>query len=266
MIQRLYQELWKASCYRGHPVRAIKFLRAKYRFARSRARQPEDVLRGLGIDPADALRDFEKWRPLVTATVERVTRTPGGQGGISMDDGVVLYCVVRCLRPERVVETGVSAGVSTTFLSAALIDNESGHLHSIELPPNAVRDSRQADGAEFDWPLRGAGWAVPDAVRSGIGQRWTLILQDVRLALPALLSELGRIDVFLHDDLHDPDHMFWEYQLVWNRLNTGGALISDDVNDGWLRFCDDRKLGPSAMRNMQRLAAVRKHPDEDRDL
>ena len=177
---------------------------------------------------------------------------------MSFDDGILLYVLARMLRPEYVIETGVAAGVSTAFLCAALSDNGYGHLYSIELPPASVQDLQQDDGALFDWPASGVGWAIPETVRQAIGPRHTLILDDVRRALPRLLDQLPFVDLFIHDDLHIPEHMLWEYRLVWPKLRAGGMLASDDVNEGWLAFCSERGAPVAALHNLDRFAALRK--------
>ena len=79
---------------------------------------------------------------------------PGQQGGISLEDGRLLYGIVRALRPEYVIEAGVAAGVSNAFLNAALTKNGREQLFSIELP--SERQGRlQQDGVIFDWSVRG---------------------------------------------------------------------------------------------------------------
>jgi len=46
----------------------------------------------------------------------------------------ILYVIVRLLKPEKVVETGVAAGVSSAFILEAMDDNGIGTLYSIDLP------------------------------------------------------------------------------------------------------------------------------------
>ncbi|MEI9900585.1 MAG: hypothetical protein WDN31_11195 [Hyphomicrobium sp.] len=37
-------------------------------------------------------------------------------------------------------------------------------------------------------------------------------------------------------------------------------MASDDINYGWVSFCAEQHLAPSAYRNIQRLAVIRKDP------
>lgn len=45
-----------------------------------------------------------------------------------------------------------------------------------------------------------------------------------------LLREVGIIDFFVHDSLHEYGHMTFEYGEAWPRIRGGGLLFSDDVN------------------------------------
>jgi len=243
--------------YRTRPIETLRYFSAKRLFARFRAHDPRKFLRDLGIDPERGLDGYERWRPVVERVVARVQQEAGLQGGVSVEDGVVLYGLVRALRPGHVIETGVAAGVSSSFIGAALIENGSGDLHSIELP-SADSAGDMQDGSTYAWSRRGVGWAIPEEILRGLGPRRTLILEDVRTALPTLLGRLPLVDVFFHDDLHTPDHMLWEFETVWPNLRSGGVLVADDVNSGWVTFCRRHQLPETALQNIQRLAAVRK--------
>jgi predicted O-methyltransferase YrrM len=257
-LRRLYQEIWQSPYYRLHPIRTARFLDAKFMLAGSRVKTSVSFLRSLGVEFQAVIRDFERRRAMFEGALRSVESRGGEHGGISLEDGTVLYCLARTLRPQHVIETGIAAGISTMFLSAALVDNGVGHLYSIELPPDEVRDTRQRDGALFDWPDSGVAWAVPKELREAMADRHTVLLEDVRTALPALLARLAVVDMFFHDDLHEADHMLWEYRLVWKHMRDGGILVSDDVNEGWLRFCRESCPAGASLCNIQRLAAARK--------
>jgi Methyltransferase domain len=258
-IQKFFREVATTPYYRRRPVAALRFAYAKWVFSRSRVHDPMTFLTALDIDISTVMTGFQTWLPTFEKVVSAVRAHQGQHGGISLEDGTILYGITRALKPNTVIETGVAAGVSTAFISAALIDNGHGRLYSIELPPQESAARVHPDGGVFDWPDAGVGWAIPPQIRQALGQRHTLLLRDVRLALPALLSRLPDVDIFFHDDLHTPDHMLWEFELVWPHLRPGGVLISDDVNFGWIRFCRKHRLGERALDNMQRLSAVRKH-------
>ena len=131
-------------------------------------------------------------------------------------------------------------------------------LNSIELLPEESVSRVHLDGATLDSADSGVGWAIPEEIKLAIASRHVLLLQDVRVALPTLLKHLPCVDIFFHVDLHTPNHMLWEYELVWPHIRSGGILISDDANFGWVQFCRKHKVSKNAFLNIQRLTAVRK--------
>jgi predicted O-methyltransferase YrrM len=272
-LAKFAREVAQAPHYRRRPIATLRYAYAKWLFHRFRQNDPLRFLRDIGIDPVTALDGFDRWRPQLEDTVSAVQKAHAGQGGIGFDDGIILYGLARALRPDSVIETGVAAGVSTSFFAAALVENNRGRLFSVEFPPDAPSASAFADadanrnplddGSFYSWRESGVGWAIPAELRQALGDRHRLILQDARTALPQLLAALPYVDVFFHDDLHTPDHMLWEYESVWPRLRPGGVLISDDVNHGWIQFCRRQGVRSAAFNNLDRLCALRKPGREE---
>ncbi len=134
------------------------------------------------------------------------------------DAGLVraIWCLVRHLRPINVVETGVAHGMTSRFILEALETIGAGKLWSIDLPPlNPM--TRQEVGVA----VRQTG--VP------VG-RWTYIAGTSRRRLPALLSRLGRIDLFVHDSMHSNRNVMFELQYAWRYLSAGGVIVVDDID------------------------------------
>jgi predicted O-methyltransferase YrrM len=133
---------------------------------------------------------------------------------------MVMRAAVRLLKPLVAVETGVAQGVTTAVTLQAMAENGQGHLYSVDLPP----------------PIAGAGYVgslVPDRLRS----RWTLRIGRSQCELPVLLTELGTIDLFLHDAEHRYESQTQEYDEAWQRLRPRGLLVSDDVvNPAFMDF------------------------------
>jgi predicted O-methyltransferase YrrM len=140
---------------------------------------------------------------------------------------LLLYVVLRVLRPEVVVETGCFTGWHSALVLHALAANERGMLHTIDLPAAPGRFSQLAGARDAGLPDGvDPGFLVPEELTD----RWSLTLADVRDALPSLLDELGGVDVFFHDSDHTYEHMMWEYASAWRYLTHGGLLVSDDVS------------------------------------
>lgn len=139
-----------------------------------------------------------------------------------------LYSLVRCAKPEKVVETGVASGVSSTIILQALSKNQKGRLVSIDLPNYARTGVVNADGVTDYTSLEpgySPGWVIPSSLR----ERWTLLLGDSRAVLPGTLGELGSIDFFFHDSEHSVEVMSFEFGRAWRALRLGGILYSDDI-------------------------------------
>jgi cephalosporin hydroxylase len=124
------------------------------------------------------------------------------------------YTVVRALKPNIVVETGVAYGVTSAFILKAMELNNKGILHSIDLPPLG----RAAD--DF------VGSLIPDSLR----HRWNLHRGVSRRALPRLLQQIGQVDVFIHDSLHTYQNMRYELNAITPRLSKPSVVIADDID------------------------------------
>ena len=68
--------------------------------------------------------------------------------------------------------------------------------------------------------------------------RWSYIRGSSRRRLPGILSQLGKIDLFVHDSLHSERNVRFEMDRAWAALRPGGAIIVDDIdmNRGFRSF------------------------------
>jgi hypothetical protein len=145
-----------------------------------------------------------------------------GRGSFSgWDDGDAglaraAWCITRHHRPSVVVETGVARGLITRTVLEALKANGYGRLYSIDLPPPLAQERL----------ARETGAAVTSQLKG----RWTLIEGSSRRRLPGLLSELGMIDMFVHDSRHTRRNITFELRQAWNVLRPGGVILADDVH------------------------------------
>jgi predicted O-methyltransferase YrrM len=141
--------------------------------------------------------------------------------GASSELARLCYTVARIITPEKIVETGIGAGVSSWASLLALSHNDRGHLYSIDLPtPNSDR-------------LQSIGYLVPDDLR----ERWSFALGSSRRHLPLVLRDAGQIDIFLHDSRHSYTNQRFEYRAAWPYLRPGGMLMSDDVGNDAFYEC-----------------------------
>jgi hypothetical protein len=127
-----------------------------------------------------------------------------------------IWCLIRHLRPATVVETGVAHGMTSRFILEALEANGAGRLWSIDLPPVNPRTREEV----------GVAVRQPGAPLS----RWTYIAGTSRRRLPALLSRLGQVDLFIHDSMHSNHNVMFELEIAWRYLTPGGAMVVDDID------------------------------------
>jgi len=137
-----------------------------------------------------------------------------------------LYALARLLRPDHIIETGVSSGVSSAHFLLALRRNGRGQLHSIDLPtPQRGHRFSARDSPVALPPGRGSGWAVPSTLRVG----WDLRMGASEAILPRLIEEVGSVGLFLHDSLHTPSHLTFELTTVRPKLVSGAVVLADNT-------------------------------------
>jgi len=167
------------------------------------------------------------------AHLDREHRSEGRRSYIEIDAPLELHALVRLLRPQHVVEVGVSSGVSSAYLLHALRMNGRGTLHSVDLPTFPTRRRPGQGPSQFSWTLptgRSSGWAVPFPLRP----RWDLRLGDKAEVLPLLAEELPRIDLLVYDVPHRDVSTRDEFRLLAPLLRPGGVAIVDHGANGEL--------------------------------
>ncbi len=149
-----------------------------------------------------------------------------------------IYTLIRLLKPEHVIETGVSSGVSSAHFLLALARNGHGTLHSIDLPVHQVGPTLDEKESPVSLPPgRYPGWAVPDELRHA----WDLRIGPSQEELPRLVEGLPSIGLFLHDSHHTPAHLTFELSTVRPKLAPGAVVLAD--NTEWTGQAFDRFAG-----------------------
>jgi Methyltransferase domain len=178
----------------------------------------------LGVSwPCEATAEFWDLWPSVMATLRakglKIGRGAfGGWGDGEPGMTRAIWCLARHVAPQRVVEVGVARGITSRFVLEALERNGAGHVWSIDLPPQMKESLHHEIGA-----------AVSDQLRA----RWSYIEGSSRRRLPALLSEVREIDLFIHDSRHTERNLRFELDHAWAILKPGGMLVADDIDLNW---------------------------------
>jgi hypothetical protein len=185
--------------------------------------------------PCQAVAAFgQEWdRLVVELTDSGVHVGRASYGGWNDGDRAfaeAIWCVIAHLHPTTVIETGVAHGVTSRVILQGLERNGSGHLWSIDLP--AVDPALH----------REIGIAVPEDLR----HRWTYVQGTSRERLPRLLTELGELQLFVHDSLHTGRNVRFELASAWAAMPPGGVAVVDDIDHslGFRNFLD--QAGPRA--------------------
>lgn len=117
------------------------------------------------------------------------------------------YAIVRMVKPQLVVETGIHDGLGSLILIRALERNAEegapGRLVGFDIYPHA-------------------GWIV------GAHPLYRRVVEPTEVALERELDGAPPVGVFIHDTLHTYEHERFELEAAAERLAPGGVLISDN--------------------------------------
>jgi hypothetical protein len=136
----------------------------------------------------------------------------------------LLYTLVRLTRPTTVLETGVANGQSSFFILNALMRNDQGTLHSVDVDPDA-------------------GILVEDSEKA----RWSLhILDGSKRRYTELIATLPMIDFYIHDSNHSYWWMRFELEATLPRMARSALIACDDADHsyGFFDFCQEHALKP----------------------
>jgi predicted O-methyltransferase YrrM len=142
----------------------------------------------------------------------------------------VVWCAIRHMDPQRVLETGVARGVTSVLALGAMAQSNGGlgRLWSIDLPPmmSGWHEQSKVLVDETAWP------------------DWTYIRGSSRRTMASTCASMESIDIFIHDSLHTPQTMKYEFEEAWPFMRAGGLLISDDVegNSAFVDFVKSRRI------------------------
>lgn len=222
------KHLFKATL---HPLREIEAFKYHYR----RVREEEFVLFLSELPKGEKHRqqlvyaDFFRHTSFLESLRGKLSTHTDNYGGQMTKEATAVYALIRLLQPERIVETGVADGTTSSIMLRALEDNQKGKLYSIDVPSELLPQGKTS------------GWIVPDDLR----QRWDLRIGPSSALLKPLLLELGWIDWFLHDSLHTYDNMMFEFRIAWPYLRSGGLFLSHDIGRNSAFFDFAKEVGVS---------------------
>ncbi|OBI37555.1 O-methyltransferase [Mycobacterium colombiense] len=135
---------------------------------------------------------------------------------ISPTSGLLLYSMVRAVRPATVIEFGMSYGISTLHLAAAARDNGSGHIFTTELSAKKVAAGKQTFAA------------------AGVDDLITILDGDALATLGAVPGEVGVVLLDGWKEMYLP-----VLQLIEKQLSHGALILADNAeNPGTASYLD----------------------------
>lgn len=139
--------------------------------------------------------------------------------GVKLGGGghyALIYFVVRWIKPEIVLETGVAAGHSSRSILTALHKNGTGRLLSSDFPYFRIKDPERYIGV---------------LVEPGLRENWTLEIEGDEKNLPQLLRDIAAIDFFHYDSDKSEAGREWAYGLVSDKLALRSIIMFDDIDN-----------------------------------
>lgn len=143
---------------------------------------------------------------------------------VSPEAGLLLYSLVRACRPATVVEFGMSFGVSTIHLAAAVRDNGFGRVVTSELSAAKIAAARQT------------------FVDTGLSDLITILEGDAVKTLAALHEAAGFVLLDGWKELYAP-----VLQVLEPRLAPGTLVVADNTSmagtEAYLEYVRDPASG-----------------------
>ena len=162
---------------------------------------------------------------------------------------VLIYILIRHLRPSCVLETGVYYGGNSAFALRAIDRNKSGQMISIDFPDSEIRlkgsseprHSLVGETENYDSLLR-PGFMVPPELKKS----WELIEGDSLQVIPRLSDSF---DFYIHDSDHSMPFLTKELSVVWSKLTANALILVDDIDwsNAFFAFCVKHRLFPLLM-------------------
>jgi predicted O-methyltransferase YrrM len=159
---------------------------------------------------ADAQQDAERRQGISPSDYSIEERADAFQNvylSVAPDSGRLLYSLVRAVKPTTIVEYGMSYGISTLHLAAAVRDNGTGHIITTEMSSHKLAAAR----ATFS--------------EAGVSDLITILEGDARATLKTVS---GPVQFVLLDGWPDLDLPV--VKILEPALAPGALIVGDNVN------------------------------------
>lgn len=190
-----------------------------------RAVSQEEALEELGINEVEKLEDLlPKYFDFAKNAEAKCPVKMGGAGALEL-----IYYLNEFLKAEQSLETGVAYGWSS--LAALLsLKKRNGTLYSSDMP-YLGKDNDKYVGCVVSEDLR---------------ENWKLFRFADKESLPKIFGEQKVFDFIHYDSDKSYNGRMWAYPILWDRLRSGGILMSDDIGDNaaFMDYCIQNERKP----------------------
>ncbi len=160
---------------------------------------------------AESKNESEKIDDMGNKKLQKLNLKLGGGANL-----LLLYFLVRKIKPKIVIETGVAAGFSSLSILTAMKKNNYGCLYSSDFPYFRIKN-----------PEKYIGYIIDEKFKN-----WKLFIEGDDLNLPIILNQIeGKIDIFHYDSDKTFSGKKNTYELIKPYLGNKSLLIFDDIQD-----------------------------------
>lgn len=135
---------------------------------------------------------------------EQIFKDVPADDSTSMGEKMLLYWMIRDMKPKIVLETGTHRGLTSLVMAHALYDNGEGHLHTAD---------------PFDWGAPGNFSKIPE-----LSEYITYYKEPGR----DTVNRLEKIDFVFIDGYHEFDDVVPEIKNLLPGLNTRAVVVFHD--------------------------------------
>ena len=148
-------------------------------------------------------------------------------GNLALRYRLLLFHLIRRLRPRTCIELGTSLGFSVAYQAAALRLNGLGHVVTLEGCENTAALARE------------------NLARLGLDSHVTVVIGRFQDTLTGVLAEHGPVEFGFIDGHHDGDATIGYFKQIVERCARDGVLVFDDIKwyesmkAAWQRMAED---------------------------
>jgi len=169
------------------------------------------------LSSCDQLFEYNKDKPMkefikaISPTITKIS-IEQTQDLMYLPFHTMLYLITKKLKPNIALETGVQVGGSTHSILKAMLENNKGILHSVDIGKFLAYNKKYVA-------------PIAPLVTTDENAHWKFILGNSQKTLPDLVDRIGIIDLFCAGHTHTYKVQKHEGELCWSLIRNGGLFV-----------------------------------------